>query len=103
MMYSKRHLPDIAQWSQSSGSNVMPRRARPGLAGLRHNHRLFSSFQRVMFFQQDLAPAGGPSAVERTGNTLQDFKVLTLKMAQAKARMVSERDQDARRDHSSSA
>ena len=35
MMYSKRHLPDMEQWSQSSGSNVIPRRARPGLAGLR--------------------------------------------------------------------
>ena len=33
-MYSKRLLPDIEQWSQSSGSNVIPRRARPGLAGL---------------------------------------------------------------------
>ena len=33
--YSKGHLPDIEQWSQSSGSNVIPRRARPGLAGLR--------------------------------------------------------------------
>ena len=31
MMYFKRHLPDIEQWSQSSGSNVIPRRARPGL------------------------------------------------------------------------
>jgi len=30
-----RHLPDIELWSQSSGSNVIPRRARPGLAGLR--------------------------------------------------------------------
>jgi len=30
-----RHLPDKEQWSQSSGSNVIPRRARPGLAGLR--------------------------------------------------------------------
>ena len=28
-------LPDIEQWSQSSGSNVIPMRARPGLAGLR--------------------------------------------------------------------
>ena len=35
MMCSKRHLPDIEQWSQRSGSNVIPRRARPGLAGLR--------------------------------------------------------------------
>ena len=35
MMYSKRYLPDIEQWSQISGSNVIPRRARPGLAGLR--------------------------------------------------------------------
>ena len=26
---------DVEQWSQSSGSNVIPRRARPGLAGLR--------------------------------------------------------------------
>ena len=34
-MYSKRHLPDIEQWSQSSGSNVITRRAHPGLAGLR--------------------------------------------------------------------
>ena len=34
-MYSKRHLPDIEQWGQSSGANVIPRRARPGLAGLR--------------------------------------------------------------------
>ena len=37
----KRHSPDIEQWSQSSGSNVIPRRARPGSAGLRpHNGRL---------------------------------------------------------------
>ena len=35
-----RHLPDIEQWNQSSGSNVIPRRAHPGLAGLRpHRHR----------------------------------------------------------------
>ena len=41
MMYSKRRLPDIEQWGQSSGSNVIPRRARPGLAGLRpHSARL---------------------------------------------------------------
>ena len=33
-------LPDIEQWSQSSGSNVIPGRARPGLAGLRpHTER----------------------------------------------------------------
>ena len=36
MMYAQRHLPDIEHWSQSSDSNVIPRRARPGLAGLRH-------------------------------------------------------------------
>ena len=29
------HLPYIEQWSQSSGCNVIPRRARPGFAGLR--------------------------------------------------------------------
>ena len=42
MMCAKRHLPDIEQWIQSSGSNVIPRRARPGLAGLRPHkeHRL---------------------------------------------------------------
>jgi len=41
MMYSKRHLPDIEQWSQSSGSNVITRRARPGLAGLKpHSARV---------------------------------------------------------------
>ena len=39
MMYSKRRLPDIEQWSQSSGSNVIPRRARPGLAGIRPHTR----------------------------------------------------------------
>ena len=33
-MYSTSHMPDIEQWSQSSGSNVIPRRAHPGLAGL---------------------------------------------------------------------
>ena len=33
MMYSLRHLPDKAV-EPSSGSNVIPRRARPGLAGL---------------------------------------------------------------------
>ena len=38
MMYSERHLPDIEQWSQSSGSNVISRLARPGLAGLRHHN-----------------------------------------------------------------
>jgi len=32
---AKRHVPDMEQWSQSSGSNVIERRARPGLAGLR--------------------------------------------------------------------
>ena len=35
MIYIKRHLPDIEQWSQSRGFNVIPRRARPGLDGLR--------------------------------------------------------------------
>ena len=30
-----RAQPDTKQQSQSSGSNVIPRRARPGLAGLR--------------------------------------------------------------------
>jgi len=34
MMYSKRHLPGIEQWGQISGSNVIPRRAHPGLAGI---------------------------------------------------------------------
>ena len=35
MMNSKRHLPDVGQWSQSSGAHVIPKRARAGLAGLR--------------------------------------------------------------------
>jgi len=31
-------MSDIEQWGQSSGSNVIPRRARPGLTGRRpHN------------------------------------------------------------------
>jgi hypothetical protein len=56
-MYSKRHLPDIEQWSQRSGSNVIPRRARPGLAGLGphtcapHNFRMFwmsRTFENVL-------------------------------------------------------
>ena len=45
-MYTKRHLPDIEQWSRSSGSNVIPRRARPGLAGLRP-HNLFKARRLV--------------------------------------------------------
>jgi len=57
MMNSKRHLPDIEQWSQSSGSNVIPRRARPGLAGIRpHRDTVACEFRR---------PAG-----ERGGNHL---------------------------------
>ena len=35
MMYSKRNLPDVEQWSNSGGSNVIPRQARPSLAVLR--------------------------------------------------------------------
>ena len=35
MMYFKRNLADTEKWSQSSGCNIIPRRARPGLAGLR--------------------------------------------------------------------
>ena len=34
-VFPKRHLLNIEQWSQNSGSNVIPKRARPGLAGLR--------------------------------------------------------------------
>ena len=50
MMYSKRHLPDIEQWSQSSGSNVIPRRARPDLAGLRpHSFGIESTRTSVTF------------------------------------------------------
>ena len=30
----------IEQWSQSSGSNIIPRGARPGLAGLRPHKKL---------------------------------------------------------------
>ena len=33
--WPKAHLSDTEQWSRSSGSNVIPRQARPGLAGLR--------------------------------------------------------------------
>ena len=42
-MHSKRYLPDIEQWSQSSGSNVIPRRARPDLALTALLHGLFTS------------------------------------------------------------
>ena len=34
-VFHETHLPHRQQWSQSSGINVNPRRARPGLAGLR--------------------------------------------------------------------
>ena len=34
-VFPKCHLSDIEQWSQSSGSNVIPKRARPGLTGIR--------------------------------------------------------------------
>jgi len=44
-MHSKKHLPDIEQWSQSSGSNVISRRARPRLAGLRpHKEKTFGVY-----------------------------------------------------------
>ena len=33
-LWQARDICPIEQWSQSSGSNVIPRRARPGLAGL---------------------------------------------------------------------
>jgi hypothetical protein len=35
MMGLKRYLFDKEQWSQSSGFSVIPRLARPGLAGLK--------------------------------------------------------------------
>jgi hypothetical protein len=41
MMCSKRHLPDIEQWSKSSGPNIIPRRARPGLAGLGAHRQVY--------------------------------------------------------------
>ena len=34
IMKASRTIKDIEQWNQSSGSKVIPRRARPGLAGL---------------------------------------------------------------------
>ena len=37
------HLPDIEQWSQSSGSNVIRRRTRPDLPGLRPHIPLLQS------------------------------------------------------------
>ena len=40
------------QWSQSSGSNVIPRRARPGLAGLRpHNPRFRAKKEQPKRFE----------------------------------------------------
>ena len=56
MMYSKRHLPDRAV-EPSSGSNVIPRRARPGLAGLRPHAVKYSR-------------EGWLAAVERRGHNL---------------------------------
>ena len=70
MIYSNRQLPDIEQWSQSSGSNVIPRRDRPGLAGLRrHVHA-------VGYADQSIYSRGTPSdSLLLTGLELSDTKV----------------------------
>ena len=39
MMYSKRHLPVYRAVEPSSGSNIIPRRAHPDLAGLSPHDR----------------------------------------------------------------
>ena len=49
-----QHLPDIEQWSQSSGSNVIPRRVRPGLHGPRPHAPALSSGESA-FLLQNLA------------------------------------------------
>ena len=51
-MYSKRHLPDVEQWSQSSDSNVIPRRARAGLAGLRPHISVLNSLKVERKYQR---------------------------------------------------
>jgi len=72
-----RVLPDIEQWSQSSGSNVIPRRARPGLAGLRphsagaapawrsHAGELKSHYQANGSNATPMAPTCAESSEER--------------------------------------
>jgi len=45
MMYSKSHLPDRAV-EPSNGSNVIPKRDRPGLAGLGPHNMLHASIDR---------------------------------------------------------
>ena len=48
----------IGQWGQSSGSNVISRRARPGLAGLRPHNKWWGVVQMMM-----LMVAGGAGAM----------------------------------------
>ena len=48
----------MEQWSQSSGSNVIPRRARPGLAGLRPHMGLGFSFYGLRARRRHLVVLG---------------------------------------------
>ena len=41
-------VPDKEHWHQGSGSNVIPRRARPGLAGIRPHKALQGPARKVM-------------------------------------------------------
>jgi len=77
MMYSKRHLPDIEQWSQSNGYNVIPRRARPGLAGLRPHTTGAETWQKPPreAFQRLIS-----AAAERSGNDLKHCKDFYLEV-----------------------
>jgi hypothetical protein len=62
MMYSKRHLPDVDQQSQSIGSNVIPRRARPGLADVLTHARTVAE---MAFDKQSSLIRGGEAQRER--------------------------------------
>ena len=69
MMYFKRHLPDMEQWSQSSGSNVIPRRARSGQAGLRPHSEALLTLLTCNFWLQASAVVrfAGGECVEDDG------------------------------------
>ena len=77
-MYTKTHLPNVEQWSQSSGSNVILRRARPGLAGLRpHTFPTLSGIRMIpSLIRVGLIPGwaylsrGGPAYLEAGPNIL---------------------------------
>jgi len=61
---ARAHVPDIEQWSQSSGSIVIPRRACPGLASLRPRNVLaLACFEAWLSLRVKIVRPDGPFTV----------------------------------------